>query len=432
MLKIISWFIIGVVYNIGCCYIFSKLIKNKFVITKNLLVASVVMAFINCYTIYFNNSMRPLITNFCTIIIFLIIYKRNLLMTIMLELYIFFMSAISEIVFVLTFSSILDVYGQFLQENWLGILITNMIIFAIIFLLAKFIFIKICKIEAEKWKYNKNLNNIVLYVLSISTAIILGVNILDYKASAVQLISYCVLLAFVIIFVFGFFAQKNKNLKLLKEYDGLIRYSETYEKLIDEKSKQQHENKNQLIIVRSMIEDSKKNKPAVEYIDKLLNIEEENKDYNYLNKLKNIPTGIKGLIYYKIEQMKKLKIEVYLDVPKKLINKHLKSCETNLKDLSRILGVYLDNAKEAASEATNKYIIIELVESKEFIEFNISNTYNGTINMDRLDKEGYTTKGKGHGYGLSLVNDIIKKNDVFKQSRNINGMYYVQNLKIKK
>ena len=181
-----------------------------------------------------------------------------------------------------------------------------------------------------------------------------------------------------------------------------------------------------------MIEPLKKNKLAEEYIDKLLNIEEENKDYNYLNKLKNIPTGIKGLIYYKIEQMKKLKIEVYLDVPKKLTKKNLKSCEANLKDLSRILGVYLDNAKEAASESLNKYVIIELVETKEYIEFNISNTYNGTINLDKLDKEGYTTKGKGHGYGLSLINDIIKKNRVFSQSRNINGMYYVQNLKIKK
>ena len=151
------------------------------------------------------------------------------------------------------------------------------------------------------------------------------------NVSFTQILICGIILIFAIVFVIGFFRQKNDNLKLLKEYDNLIRYSETYEKLIDEKSKQQHENKNQLVIVRSMIESVKKNKLAVEYIDKLLNVEEENKDYNYLNKLKNIPTGIKGLIYYKIEQMKKLKIEVYLDVPKKLTKKNLKSCETNLK-----------------------------------------------------------------------------------------------------
>lgn len=432
MLKIISWFIIGIIYNIGYCYIFSKIIKQEFKLNKKLLFTCMFFALVNCYTIYFTAAMRPIITNFCMIILFFINYKKNILITAMIELYIFLMFVISEAIFVLIFIGILKLNGEFLQEHWLGLLITNGLIFIITNILAKFFFIKLFKLEVEKWSYNKNLNNIVLYVLGMATVMMLVYPLFNYKITLIQILFSTIILAFSIIFVIGFFRQKNDNLKLLKEYDSLIRYSETYEKLIDEKSKQQHENKNQLIIVKSMIEDSKKNKSAIEYIDKLLNIEEENKDYNYLNKLKNIPTGIKGLIYYKIEQMKKLKIEVYLDVPKKLTKKNLKSCENNIKDLSRILGVYLDNAKEAASESVNKYIIIELTETDNCIEFNISNTYKGDINLDKIDKEGFTTKGKGHGYGLSLVNDIIKKNNIFFQSRNINGMYYVQKLKIKK
>ena len=55
--------------------------------------------------------------------------------------------------------------------------------------------------------------------------------------------------------------------------------------------------------------------------------------------------------------------------------------------------------------------------------------------IDTLCEAGipiYTTKGKGHGYGLPVVKDIISKNENLRIAREINGDYYISKLYIKK
>ena len=39
------------------------------------------------------------------------------------------------------------------------------------------------------------------------------------------------------------------------------------------------------------------------------------------------------------------------------------------------------------------------------------NLVNKNIDINKIGKKGFTTKGKGHGYGLSIVKDIAKHND---------------------
>lgn len=52
--------------------------------------------------------------------------------------------------------------------------------------------------------------------------------------------------------------------------------------------------------------------------------------------------------------------------------------------------------------------------------------------MDKIDNAGYTTKGKGHGYGLALVNKILEENkDILENERMIEKNTFTQCLKIK-
>lgn len=426
MLKVISWFIIGFMYNLFYCYTFCKLTSEKFEFNKRVFIITSFFSLINCYSIYYMPQIRAIISNVCEMIILLTLYQKNFILTLILELYIFLGFAISEVVFVTLFIGLFKLDGNFLQNTALGILWTNIVIMFICYIFFLISTKKFLKIEIEKWKYNQNFNNIALYFLSIVTIISLMIPLLNYEINLSQIICFSILTLFSIFFIFGFFYQKNGNLKLRKEYDNLVMFSKTYEKLIDEKSKEQHENRNQLLIIKSMIDS--KNKNISKYIDKLLNLDSENNDLSYLTRLKNFPDGLKGLVYYKIEEMKKLGIDVFVYAPNSLSKNDAKIFENSLKDISRIIGVYLDNAKEASKISDSKFVVIEFNVNEDIV-FNVSNTYKEN-NIDKIGITGFTTKGRGHGHGLSLVSDILKENKNFEATTSIDGRYYNKSLKI--
>lgn len=98
------------------------------------------------------------------------------------------------------------------------------------------------------------------------------------------------------------------------------------------------------------------------------------------------------------------------------------------KQLCQIIGVYVDNAIEACIDCDIKSIGIEIYKDGDIFEFIITNTYKGNVEVDNMDNAGYTTKGNGHGYGLSLVRDIINSNPQFFQNRELINDYYIQHL----
>ena len=126
-------------------------------------------------------------------------------------------------------------------------------------------------------------------------------------------------------------------------------------------------------------------------------------------------------------------IDIYVDVDDNLKNRSKwENINNNLEDYTKILGVYFDNAIEASIDSKDKQIVLEFIDNKDNIVFILSNTYKGNINFEEIDKEQFSTKGNGRGYGLSLVKDILDKNKDINQTREINGKFYVQKLSIKK
>ena len=102
----------------------------------------------------------------------------------------------------------------------------------------------------------------------------------------------------------------------------------------------------------------------------------------------------------------------------------------DLKDLSKIIGLYLDNAIEAASLTRKKIVSIELYISKNQLITVISNTYNGEIDIAKIQEKGVTTKGKGRGNGIYYANKAILKNKKLQSETRIINNYYVQKLKL--
>lgn len=427
MLEWISWFVIGVIYNVIDCLLFSSL--NK--VDKNvfrILILSILFSFLNSIGIMNFSNILNLIMNIMSILLlFKITFNISLQKTIVTTLLIYIGYAIAELLFVIFFVILLRLDQSFLRNELYGIYISNISVTIIRYFLYKSKLIKNIYNFILSWYLDKKvLNTIILSTLSIiSIGSLLYKNYIDINSLFSFIITNIFLLG-IIVFILGFFKEKTNNNKLTSEYDQLLQYVKTYEEVIEEKSKNQHEYQNQLILIKEML--GTKNKKVRDHISELLEIEDQTEKYNWLNKLKNIPNGgLKGLIHYKITEMMKKDIKLYVDINDNVNNKRInKYLNDNLHDISKIIGVYIDNAIEAAVDSKQRYIIIEAMIENNKLDFSVSNTYSGTIDFNSIDKEGYSKKGKGRGYGLSLVQDIINRRKDIDQYREFNGIFFVQ------
>ena len=102
------------------------------------------------------------------------------------------------------------------------------------------------------------------------------------------------------------------------------------------------------------------------------------------------------------------------------------------RNLARIIGVFLDNAREASYISNDKMMGLEvyLIKNDE-LKIIISNTFDNKIDIKKMGKEAFSTKGKGRGHGLMLVNYILESNRIFTVDTDINGKVYSQSLSVK-
>ncbi|NCC71460.1 GHKL domain-containing protein [bacterium] len=176
---------------------------------------------------------------------------------------------------------------------------------------------------------------------------------------------------------------------------------------------------NNLIMLKTF--DLKKRK---EYNDIISNFIDKynNKGSSDIHSIYNLPIGIKGLIYYKIHDMKLKNIKVFLNVSNNSVKYFEKLSSFVYLDISKILGILLDNAMESASKSAEKEVLIDIYYEDGYIVIYIENTKTGIINLNLINSKNYSTKGKERGLGLHIVKTIINKNEnfVFEQFVNEN------------
>ena len=121
---------------------------------------------------------------------------------------------------------------------------------------------------------------------------------------------------------------------------------------------------------------------------------------------------ISSIIYSKMLTMKENNIDANLSVDRDIKDLYLSDMEEDLSvEVCKIIGVYLDNAIEEVTKLDKKLVNIEVYAEDKSLCIAVSNNYDGEIELDKLDEPGYTTKENGHGYGLSLVAEIVNDNE---------------------
>ena len=137
-------------------------------------------------------------------------------------------------------------------------------------------------------------------------------------------------------------------------------------------------------------------------------------------------------MYYKAAIAQKQKINLMTDVSlekKGILNK---LSEKDIRILCKLIGIYFDNAIEAAAESRKKNLTIEVYELKDKVNIVFSNTFKNTKNMKDRNKKGVSSKGEGRGNGLYFASKLIKENKWIEERQEIIDNYYIQQISVKK
>lgn len=83
----------------------------------------------------------------------------------------------------------------------------------------------------------------------------------------------------------------------------------------------------------------------------------------------------------------------------------------DILDYVRITSILLDNAIEAAEKSENPFLTIVFLKNAEDNEVKLlieNSCPNEVIDITKVFKKGYSTKGKGRGLGLATVQTILQ------------------------
>lgn len=196
-------------------------------------------------------------------------------------------------------------------------------------------------------------------------------------------------------------AEENEY-NLIKFDEQLAMYIKENEKLMFELRRFRHNTLNILYGLNGFIEtknwDGLKN--YFSEIQEQVKVIKDNNPFS-IEKIKNLP--VRGLLTAKLVAAQKSNIAMHVEVDSdiKLDGKFMKDI-----DLCEVLGIYLDNAIEAAGQAANKRVSICAFEDNECISIIIENTYKDMPDLSR-NKANRLTNGMERGLGLKLSEKII-------------------------
>lgn len=271
----------------------------------------------------------------------------------------------------------------------------------------------------------------VMIFLFISISNLLYVSIYYKEDTIIRLFSNLLLIAVYLFLIIKSLNIKVKYKEVSDKYTNTIRALKEYEKMMDFYKVNNHENKNNFLTIRNMLsEDDEKIKNFIDNIidNRIMDDEKLNMESS------NIPEGgIRAVIYSKLLEMKNKKIKFDLETDFKIRRFNLENTkDKTMLDICNILGVFLDNAIHASADMGDKaYVKVTLTMKDDDLCISIKNKFKGTIDVEKIDKVGYSTKGSGHGYGLSLVKNILGENRNLINKRKLTKNTFEQILIIK-
>ena len=357
------------------------------------------------------NSFVNLIA--CPILVYFI-FKTTILKSILAEIipYVFFI-VIGSIVGIL-YTTVFNISNQSFNTVPIHKITGSLFMYLLVYLI--FLLIKLFKINIKnaKLKLSKKnsrllIFNFIIGILCLFAQSFIATFYTDYLPTNLNLSSVLILLIYFLITLYSL----TRTVKLEQATESLEEeklYNKTLTILYDNIRGFKHDFNNIVQAIGGYISTDNMNGLKDYYSDLLDDCKKINNLAILNPELINNPAVYSLLTskYHKAEELGiKMNFEVFLD---------LESLNIKTYDLTRILGILLDNSIEASAKCKDKEINIIIRKDNKANRqlFIIENTYsNKDVNTDRIFEKGYTSKteedNKNHGLGLWEVRQILKK-----------------------
>lgn len=342
---------------------------------------------------------------------------------------------ITELISAFMCISIFKINSEILVSSWvylsIGLIFQYTLFFAII-KIANMILKNKTNFKYMITSINKKDIIRILIILSLCTFpqfIIYVVNKYNYPAyflilNSIQMIIVCIV-------IFSSFKNSMEKEKAQNDLVTMTLHNKTMTGMVDGVRKLKHDYNNIMQALNGYVSTKQYDK-LKEHIKSVLG---ECSDINTLSvitpKIFNDPAiyGIVGAKYFTAtEQDIKFEFDITTNIAK--IN-------FSMPDLSRILGIILDNAIEATTKLEkNRYIKLEMrFDNKKCADvIRVYNTYDTSININTQDifKKGYSSKEVKSGIGLWEVKKLIDKSKHSQIYASIEKDKFIQNIIIEK
>lgn len=342
---------------------------------------------------------------------------------------------ITELMSAFTCMSIFKIDSNILLTNWVYTTIALVIQYTLFFAIIK-IANMISKNKSEFKDTLSSINNkTVITVLSILALCIFPQVIIyvinKYNYPTYFLILNSIQMTIICIVIFSSFKNSMEKEKAKSDLMTITLHNKTMTGMVDGVRKLKHDYNNIMQALNGYMSTKQYDKLQA-HINSVIG---ECSDINSLSvinpKIFNDPAiyGIVGAKYFTAIE-KDIKFE--LDISTNIANINFSK-----PDLSRILGIILDNAMEATTKLEKgRYIKLEMrFDNKKCADIiRVYNTYDTSININTKDvfKKGYSSKEVKSGIGLWEVKKLIDKSGNSQIYASIEKNQFIQNIIIEK
>lgn len=408
-MKEISSTVVLYLFNLVSTYFmflgYSFISKEKFKYNFKNIVFVIILAFLFLLNKKFNIVVSSVLTSIILLLLFSkIIFKNNIRNTIVYALTYYLILSVYDFIFSFFFYWLNAIIDPDLSQNYLIMGGFTLLITFLTSLFCKLKFVRkfsdlIINLSKNNYVNVLVISLIILFIVILSTKLSLEY---DYEKFLFNLLLLSVFLFFIVFaFIKNHLAQKEKQ-----EKETLLEFISEYEKIIDENRINKHEMLNNLIILRSF--EDKNPEEYNKVLDDLIVTYDNNSDACIKN-ISKLPTGLKGILYYKINDMRNKNINLNVNISKRVSSPLEKLPLDEYVILSRIIGIVMDNALEASIKSKEKFVMIEVFEQNDNVIIIIENSYNNKVDVNDLKKKNFSTKGKSRGLGLYIANMLLKK-----------------------